>query len=199
MEDKQTVFCNSGHFSEDQGTSAHGQKESELAMLVRDRLKSRFPEHFYVPDNLNLRKSIDWVNDNAKSTDLAYSIHMNHHSNIYVRGVEVYYDTDYEIAQDFARTISEVTGLPNRGARHQSESNLGKLGWLDQLRCPSILIEVCYLSNAKDRNFISFPSGREKVADGIEKALKLHGIRRQISFIQRIIEALKQRVERLLK
>lgn len=165
------VFCNAGHFIRDRNAPHDMQTESELVMRVRNKVRLKLPHALYVPDNLDLGESIKWVNQRANKDDFAVSIHINSNPNKNIRGVEIYYHENYYVASLFAYYLSRKMNLPNRGARHMSESAIGELGWLNKLNCPSILIEVCYLSNEVDRLFITNPLGIAKTGRVIANSI----------------------------
>lgn len=172
------IFINAGHWDdpttdaiEDPGARTSEHNESELVMKIRDNLETIFPTADYVPDDLDLKQSIQYVNDRAERNDLAISIHINANNNTSIRGVEAYYADNSKLADLFSRRVSQSISIPNRGAKHDSESYVGSLGWLRKIKCQSVLIEVCYLTNSKDVFKIIIPSNKMKVARGIMQAI----------------------------
>ena len=172
------IFVNAGHFDkaetpwvDDPGAVFGNLTDGGLAMQIRNRLITLKPEWEYVPDNLNLRESIDWVNARAMPGDLAIDIHMNFNNNVAIRGTEAYYSLNSHIATVFAQHVAKALGIPNRGARHDSESSAGSLGWLRLTRCNAVIVECAYLSNAADRMTMESPSFRGLAADGIVNAV----------------------------
>lgn len=150
------VFVNSGHHLGDIGASHGDHKEGALAIRLRDAivtlLKQEFIEYVYVPDHLNLKETISWVNNRANANDLAFSIHFNSNSTATLRGTEVYYhnNREKEIARVFSRNVSWHLNVPDKGAIHDSVTWVGSLGWLRKLKPDSVLVEVCYLTNEED-------------------------------------------------
>ena len=92
----------------------------------------------------------------------------------------------------FAKKVSEYLGVPNRGSRHDSTSFPRSLGFLRKLKCESVVLEICYLSNAEDRRIILSDEGRKKAAQGIAAAIKelypLDGDRQKISLLRQLVE-----------
>lgn len=173
------IFVNAGHWDnintehiEDPGARVGEHKEGPLVMHIRNRIAQLMPNIYFVPDALNLRKSIDFVNEHASPNDLAVSIHLNSNNNIEIRGVEAYYSNDATIARYFSELVSKALEIPNRGARHDSETYVGSLGWLRKLNCRSVLIEACYLTNWHDRKLINTPEGIDQAARGIIDGIK---------------------------
>ena len=149
------VFLNAGHDLSDPGASHNLNRENKLNIGLRDTfldLMKKDIEVISVPDVLNLRQSIFWINERVNINDIAFSIHFNSHYNKLVRGTEVYYYNDRErhIAEIFSRTVSNALGIPNRGAKPDRLTWIGSLGWVRNLKCDSVLVEVCYLTNDLD-------------------------------------------------
>lgn len=184
------VIINAGHSKYDSGVVNGEHKEADLAMEIRDELVKLIPDALVVPDDLNLRQSIDWVNSYWTDDSLAVSIHLNHNSNPHVRGVEAYYAQNDEIATVFAREVAEAQGIPNRGARHDSETYVGSLGWLRQIP-KAVLVEGLYLSNKEDHDQYD----PKKIAKGLYNAIQTQ---KQINWLKRQIQALINRIQALL-
>jgi N-acetylmuramoyl-L-alanine amidase len=167
------IFLNNGHHLKDSGAVHHGHEESQMAIELGNSVAlalETFVEVLVVPDDLNLKDSIKWVNDQATEHDFAFSTHFNSHNNQYVRGTEVYYANtrEKELAITFAEEVSKAGGFKNRGPRHDSATWVGSLGWLRNLKCDSVLLEVCYLTNHED--MVKYDT--QKVTEGIVNAIK---------------------------
>jgi len=167
------IILNNGHHINDSGAVHAEHEESELAMELGYAVKKeleKFVEVLFVPDNLNLRDSIKWVNERAEEHDFAFSIHFNSHNNSFVGGTEVYYSNarEKELAITFVDEVVKATGFRNRGPRHDSATWVGSLGWLRKLKCDSVLLEVCYLTNNEDMTLYD----TQKATTGIINAVK---------------------------
>ena len=165
------IFCDSGHWQGDPGAIVGNLKENELTMKIRDELKWLLYNNYnacFVPDNLNLRDSIKWVNDqNPASNDLAISIHLNSNSDSNVSGCEAYYFTTPRFAEIFSRQVSKALGITNLGPRPDTRTYVGSLGWLRFIKCDSVVVEVCYLTNPLDLKALDY----KKAAEGIKAAI----------------------------
>lgn len=158
---KKNIIINSGHWGNstagDPGAIVEGFIERDENMKIRDAvvplLKAEGFEVIVVPDSLNLKASIAFVNQNAKSLEdgLALDIHLNKDSGI-LGGAEVYFFAGSQKSKDKAevlsRNIAQTIGVPNRGARPDTSSFVGSLGWVRYVNCWSFVIEVLYLDNA---------------------------------------------------
>lgn len=173
------IVINSGHHLKDSGARYSAIKESDLCMMIRDKVRD-YLDAYYVPDHLDLTKSIKWAN--KKKPDLAIDIHINSSSNNKRRGIEVYYGDDYHEAQKLASMVSTATRMPNGGARHQSTAAVKSLAWINQVQAPvTLLIECGYLSNNIDRLFLLQPIGQKKIAKAIVSFVKKYERARYLS------------------
>lgn len=189
------IFCNAGHHLRDLGVIYKDTKESDLAMKIRDEVKKLLPNVLYVSDELDLKESIDWINGIATSEDFAVSIHLNSFNDKSVRGTEAYYWHNPKVAEVFARHISLKLLIPNRGAKPDTQTYVGSLGFLRNLNCPSVLVECAYLSNEEDRKMITSENSIRLAAKGIVMALNelfpqqmINRSIKQLSFLQRLVQ-----------
>ena len=167
---KQTlIFVNSGHHNFDKGVVVGNYIERDLVKKIRDELKTLLPDALYVPDELNLRQSIDWVNEKAEADDIAIDIHINANKDKTLRGVECYYYKNKELAESLSKQVAESLGIPNRGAKPDTQTWLGSLGWVRQLKCNSVVLECGYMTNTLDLNIII--NNVDKIARGIYELL----------------------------
>lgn len=151
------IILNAGHNNADDcGAAANGTTEAEEAIKIRDKLVLLLKQDFEVatvPDELNLRQSIKWVNNLYKHLDdgLAFSIHLNAGGG---QGAETFYYADNEISQGIAKTIvdryCEITGFRNRGAKPDTATRHGRLGWIRDTNTWSCLIECCFIDTLED-------------------------------------------------
>ena len=128
-----------------------------------------------VPDSLDLRKSIAFVNERYKDLEsgLALDIHFNANESPLVHGSEAYYVWGAKskfIASTLSRNVANALGIRDRGAKPDSQTAVGSLGWLRKTNPWAGLVEVCYLSNKKDSEAYT-KHGHEAVAEAIHYAL----------------------------
>jgi len=167
-----TIILNAGHNNADDcGAAANGTTEANEAIKIRDKLAGLLKQSFevvLVPDDLNLRDSIKWVNNQYKHLEdgLAFTIHLNAGGGT---GAEIFYYADNEISQNISKAIidkyCEITGFRNRGAKADNTTRHGKLGWIRDINPWSSLIECCFLDNVDDMRKLQ--SDYDKVAQAI--------------------------------
>jgi N-acetylmuramoyl-L-alanine amidase len=166
---EKTIILNAGHNNAaDCGAAANGTTEAAEVIKIRDKLASLLKQNFevvLVPDELDLRQSIKWVNDQYKKLEdgLAFSIHLNAGGGT---GAEIFYYADNEISQNIAKTIinkyCEITGFRNRGAKADITTRHKRLGWIRDTNTWSCLIEACFIDNIEDLKKLQ--SNYDKVA-----------------------------------
>lgn len=112
---------------------------------------------------------------NAVDSDYFISIHCNSNTLASPHGTEVlYYDNEHKgiktevLAKIFSEELASVIPLRNRGT---VQKKLEDIFIMDKAMVPTILIEVGYLSNANDLNYLSSESNRLTVAQGIYKGI----------------------------
>ena len=99
------------------------------------------------------------------------SVHANASKNPSIRGVETYYrdEGDILLAQTLHNHISTYFGMKNRGL-HRDIDVLGKrLTVLNDYVVPSCLVEIGYLSNDDNRDYIT--NNKETIAEILSIAL----------------------------
>lgn len=184
---KKNIIINAGHYDdpdtphvEDPGASANGVREAVEVMKIRDRVVPILTRHGFnvlsVPDHLDLRESIDWANEKAPNlTDaLAVDIHLNYMSNSAARGSEAFYgktDTSQAIAAALSASVATEMGIPDRGAKPDTQTAVGSLGWIRKTTMWASLIEVCFLTNPDDMTVLHGPDGYQKAAQGIARGI----------------------------
>lgn len=112
---------------------------------------------------------------NAVNCDYFVSIHCNANEVTSPNGTEILYydkvakgiDTD-DLATLFADEIAKVTSLEKRGLVKKYPE---EIFIMDQSAVPTILIEVGYLTNNKDMNYLSKAEHRMAVAQGIYNSI----------------------------
>ena len=181
---KKVIVINAGHDDHDPGNVMGVNTESAETKKIRDELvdilktMTTFEVHV-VPDSLSLAKSIDWANKKVPSrTDgLLIDIHLNAAAMKTARGTEAFYaagnigDNDNEIAETIVNAVAEEMKLPNRGAKPDTDTFVGSLGWLRQTKGESTLIEVCFMTNPEDWAELQSEGGHRRAAMGIAKGI----------------------------
>ena len=112
---------------------------------------------------MGLAERADFINQ--IKPDLAISLHVNNNKNKNSQGFEIYVSNtsvsslkSKELADKFAITFSDKTKLNNRGVKTAPFMVLKKSEY------PTMLIELGFMSNDTDRNYLTSQTGQNEVA-----------------------------------
>ncbi|MEO0825883.1 MAG: N-acetylmuramoyl-L-alanine amidase [Cyanobacteria bacterium J06639_16] len=158
------IFISAGHGGlengvVDPGVTASGTTEAQEMIRLRDfivpELRSRNFTVFSVPDDLSANGTIDWINARCQQGDVALEIHAGASGDTAARGATAYHIANNEARKAHAELLllallRRVPQLPSRGTKPDTSSGLGSLAFCRQLQCPSLLMEVAYLTNPQD-------------------------------------------------
>jgi len=147
-----------GHNAVRYGAEHNGTREyflSERVIKEVGAIVEKMPSPYFqlatytTTVNTTLVEKIEMIN-RMRNVDLAIELHWNFFSSPVVTGSEVFYadgdDAAWLAAEEYCRTFQEVSGVPTRGAKKDSESQYDRLGWCRDLKCPSILVENEFLT-----------------------------------------------------
>lgn len=177
------IFISAGHGGTEQGSRdlgaiVAGTTEAQEMILLRDQvvpeLRSRGFEVLSVPDDLSLIGTIQWINARTRPGDVALEIHADAASNPSVRGAGVYYITNNTERKNHAELMllaltRRLPQLPNRGAKADTSTGVGRLAFCRDTTLPSLFMEVGYLTNPDDRFLIQ--NRRREIALGLADGL----------------------------
>ncbi|WP_215225864.1 N-acetylmuramoyl-L-alanine amidase [Echinicola shivajiensis] len=161
------IFLVAGHHNKDSGAIySHTIKGNEIKFTESD-LTKEFRDLLFIElskyidnkriikdnDDEDLGKVINWLNEKASKNDLIIDLHFNAASEA-ANGTEVFirdYSTNSEIelSTEIKRTICNSINTRSRGIKKQNQSARKRIGILN-LPKPTILIEVCFITNEKD-------------------------------------------------
>ncbi|WOD41883.1 N-acetylmuramoyl-L-alanine amidase [Nodosilinea sp. E11] len=177
------IFISAGHggFENgvvDPGATLPSTTEAAEMIQIRDlvvaELRSRNLSVLSVPDDLSAAQTLAWINARCRPEDVALEIHAGAFSDPSVRGSTVFYIAKNDVRRTHAELVvlallRRVTQLPSRGVKPDTESPTGMLAFCRNLGCPSLLMEVGFLSNPQDLAIIQ--RQRRDVALGIADGL----------------------------
>ncbi|MFM7470616.1 MAG: glucosaminidase domain-containing protein [Nodosilinea sp. LVE1205-7] len=146
----------------------------QVRNLVVAELRSRGLAVLAVPDELSAAQTLNWINSRCRFDDVALEIQAGVYSDSVVRGSALYYIAQNEVrrAQGEALLVAlrrRVPQLPSRGVKADTESATGQLPFLRLVNCPSLVMEIGYLSNPQDLAILQ--GQRRDVALGIGDGL----------------------------
>lgn len=182
-----TVVIDAGHGGKDNGAmSADGTIEKNIALAVAQRIKALNSNERL---NIVLTRESDIYHSveekaqfaNAQRPDLFISLHCDNTASASLQGISLFiankekakdYQANYKLANYMASSLGELNKL--RGIQ---SSNKG-IWVLQEVNCPSVLIETGFMSNQSDMANLKSPAYQEKMAGailiGVQKYLSAH-------------------------
>lgn len=175
-----TVVIDAGHGGIDEGTISRNGKylEKDYTLLVAKRLEKLLKEKGIIVYSTRTNDSFIAKKERVKrakqvKADLLISIHCNAADvgDTKSNGIETLYSkrktnntalTNKKLAAILLDGLVKETNLRKRGSIMKD-----KLYVLRHSDMPATIIEIGYMSNAKDLNFIRKESGQRKIAQGI--------------------------------
>lgn len=168
----------------DPGVQAAGLTEAREMIWLREAtaqtLQQRGVSVLMVPDDLSLAQTIAWINSRGRADDLAIELHLEASTNLNLRGTTIFFLAENEIRRRQAEVLlrallTRVPQLSSRGAQPDSATGLGNRSFCRQLKIPSLLAEVGFLSNAIDRGLLKSRGWEVAagLADGLGQVLAL--------------------------
>ncbi len=169
-----------GHGGNDPGTRGNNMVEKNIALSVAmkvDRyIKANSDIKVYVTRNDDARPANDKRAKMANEiADLMVSIHLNA-GPVQANGTETLYAkhsndndgtlTSLQAAQMIQTSLTSNFNTTNRGIKHRPDLLI-----LNSTYVPSVLVEICFLSNPGDALKISSDAGQEKAAAAIGQAI----------------------------
>lgn len=165
--EKKVVVIDAGHGGTDFGASRNGISEKEIVLNIAKKIKA-------LNQNPNLEIILTRDDDsyptltdrtakiNELKPDFAISLHINNspRETTDSKGMEVF-PQDNEISQKLAAKFSEEF--------QNSKIRSGNLHILRESKTPTILLELGFLNNPEERNFLASEKGQSETA---EKLLK---------------------------
>ena len=159
MKQSRQIFITAGHRGGSSGANANGYSEAELAIKLRDALTDQLSQKGIVAindeDKDTLSDVVAKINKTCNDRDICIDIHFNSFSSQSAQGTEVLIqnypsNTEMELAEDLLVTICKTLGTKNRGVKKEGQSQYKRLAMLSNVKCNSVLIEVCFISSTND-------------------------------------------------
>lgn len=171
-----------GHGGKDAGALSKGETYYEkninlgIVQALKELLDKEDIKVYYTrttDETVFLRPRVTLAN--AVNCDYFISIHCNSNVVTSPNGMEVlYYDTEFkgiasgDLANLFSQELGKIVGLRNRGTVLK---RMGDIFIMDKAQVPMILIEIGYMSNSKDLNYLVEPKNQRVIAEGIYNSI----------------------------
>lgn len=155
------IYLTAGHRGGTTGANYNGIKEAEETIWLRNEiakmLKRKGVNVEIDNDDASLSEVIATINAECKKTDICVDLHFNAVANPSANGTESFKpfnssDIEIEIAEDLLYATCMTLGTKNRGVKREGEGTHQRLAMLSDVKCNSVLLEICFISNIADAN-----------------------------------------------
>ncbi|MFD2942337.1 N-acetylmuramoyl-L-alanine amidase family protein [Flavobacterium notoginsengisoli] len=178
LEEKKIVVIDAAHGGNDAGADFGGGLQEKLiveriAKLIQSQNKDSNLEIVLLRDGdhfMELSERVSIIN--KLNPGLVISLHANASKDIAKNGTEAYIATNgkfYNQSKENAENLLQKVAVENLSKGNVSEANFFIL---KKSNCPAVTLEVGYLSNEKDRKYITSEKGQTEIAEKILEAIK---------------------------
>ncbi|SFU38141.1 N-acetylmuramoyl-L-alanine amidase [Pustulibacterium marinum] len=173
-----TVVIDAGHGGDDTGVVYDSILEKDVVMNISKYLEE------YSGSNMNfvfLRSKDDYLPLSARleeiqkvSPDLVISLHLGTNPNADIHGVEafIYKDSTYsnKLSEQYGeKLLKSFNNTPLHGKDNVESADFYLIKNLKET--PAVVLELGYLSNAKDRDYVTKSENQKSIAKTIVNAL----------------------------
>ena len=178
LEEKKIIVIDAGHGGYDVGKDIYGFEEKQITETVAKQIKELNNdaniEIVLIRDgdiSMELKERVSIIN-NLKP-NLVISIHVNSNSNTMANGVQAYVPSN-ETFKDKSKEMAEiiVDKLAATGNLAKRNTTEAPFYLLKNANCPIMTLEIGFLTNEKDRNYITSAKGQNEIAAKILEAVK---------------------------
>lgn len=179
------IVVDAGHGGKDPGASWGALLEKDINLDIARHVGRLLKENGATVIMTREDDTFVELNDrpgiaNASNAHFFISVHVNSNNIVNSRsGTFTYYhmqDPDSRaLAECIQAEVVKVTGLPDHGARSDSEVyKVGGFAVLRHSRMPAVLFETAYINNERDRQKLMDPEFRRKVAEAIVRGIEVY-------------------------
>lgn len=177
----QRVIISAGHTSSDKGAVQGDLEEYKLtrkiAGYVVDELKKQDIVVLSVPDELDLRSRIEWINNtgySAAENDVAVEIHINDGG---LSGIEGWYkdrgeNDSFRLTKSIVDEICANGNYKYQGVKSEYDHELKQLAFVHFTKTNSALVEVLYIDNPEDQKVLRDDAKLQEIAKSITNGIK---------------------------
>ena len=172
--DKKTVVIDVSHGGQDSGVHIDGISEKEIALEIANTVKalnqnanveivlSRDADVF-----LSLKDRIAFINE--LNPALVISVHTNSSNSHKASGTEIFISNEGEESK---KSKALALKLENAFKHHDAEIKTAEFQLLKNVKAPIAMVEVGFLSNSNDKEWLTSKEGQTQIAESILKAIQ---------------------------
>ena len=175
---KKTIVIDAGHGGEDTGAQIGAEQEKKIVENIAkkiSRLNSKDEIEIILLRNddsfVELSERVAKINKINPS--LVISLHVNSSKNLNQNGVNAYVSKQngfYEKSKESAENLVDKISNEKLAKGEVKDANYYVL---KNSKCPALLVEIGYLTNENDRNYLVSENGQNEIANKIVEFIKL--------------------------
>ncbi|MCA9381868.1 N-acetylmuramoyl-L-alanine amidase [Candidatus Dojkabacteria bacterium] len=175
------AIISAGHTSSDKGAVQGDLEEYKLTRKIADfvieELKKQDVITLSVPEELDLRSRIDWINNTGYSStedDIAIEIHVNDGG---LSGIEGWYrdrgqNDSFKLTKSVVDQICTDGNYKYQGVKSEYDHELKQLAFVHFLKPTSALVEVLYIDNPDDAKVLQDDEKLKEIGISIAKGIQ---------------------------
>ena len=174
---KKTIVIDAGHGGSDFGATIEKQSEKQIVASIAKKIRSLgLNSNIKIvllraeDSNFELSDRIEKINN--INPDLLISLHVNASKNQEQNGIEAYVNEKSDFYdQSLQAATNLVEAISNENLAKKEVKN-AKFYLLRHAKCPALILEMGYLSNKNDREYISSSLGQDEIAKSIFEVIE---------------------------
>ena len=174
---KKLIVIDAGHGGADHGATIDELYEKDIVEQISKKIFEKHDpskvEIVLLRDTDNTITLTDRINKiNKLNPDLVISLHTNFHPKNEKSGIEAYVcenTSNHKIAKEHAEKLLQSIANDNLKSRGVKQANFMIL---KKSNCPSVLLELGFISDENDRNYLISEEGQNEIASNIVKSIQ---------------------------
>ncbi len=175
---KKTIVIDAGHGGEDAGAQIGAEQEKKIVENIAKKInelngKDEIEIILLRNDDSFVQLSERVSKINKINPSLVISLHVNSSKNLNENGVNAYVSKQnefYEKSKENAKNLVDKISSEKLAKGEVKDANYYVL---KNSKCPALLVEIGYLTNDNDRNYLISENGQNEIANKIVEFIKL--------------------------
>ncbi|WP_426486640.1 N-acetylmuramoyl-L-alanine amidase [Flavobacterium sp. 2] len=175
---KKTIVIDAGHGGEDAGAQIGAEQEKKIVENIAKKIselngKDEIEIILLRNDDSFVQLSERVSKINKINPNLVISLHVNSSKNLNENGVNAYVSKQnefYEKSKENAKNLVDKISSEKLAKGEVKDANYYVL---KNSKCPALLVEIGYLTNDNDRNYLVSENGQNEIANKIVEFIKL--------------------------
>lgn len=174
---KKIIVIDAGHGGKDYGAKINDEIESKIVESISKKIKL-----LNVKDEIEivlLREDDSFIGLNERlktinkiNPDLLISLHINSSNNAEKNGLHAYVSKDNIYYKESLENANSLIDNISNEKLKKGEVNNANLFIIKNSNCPALALEIGYLSNNNDREYVTSEKGKNEIANRIYEVIK---------------------------